>query len=854
MNEPRSTPVVNRSELIDEAVVSPHHVRTTCEQLLLDDRLSAVDKLTALLGKGWTHYATGELHAVQSAMASARSLVADLPADDSAIIDIERLEIAVLSAEGEHKQAETQLVRAIESYQGLNRARLFSSLGQIQFSHRELEMALQSVQRGLEDADRFLDLRSRAALLVNRAIVEVELGRLRHARHDLETAISLGSEVDASAVIAAATNNLGVVEARGGNLARALAYFGRSSELVRASSGVIAFAHALLDQATVLLEAGLFAEARAAAAEALDVFVHLRADHSSAVAAMQVAETSAAAGRWSTAFREAQVARSFAQKAEVTAGGQRILAAARQLERTLKLVGIVEAGDFQNAMLQDLELEEEGYEHAGVLLDCAIVMCQIGRPAPARLLAQRCLEIGARSAADELTNHVARVILAHLDNDDLGVQQAVEEGLEHARTSGVALAVTELRAMLVRRIDQLASFGVRRDHEHNRIAAIIDKLERVRGISLMPEPLISQSDLATLAKLRAINKSLAELPEPTAELLAERSSLEAHLRHRRRVLDGATAHDENPPRRTQLPAQTLYLFALDDFLWMISRRPDGDLASTQIAPVSELRRSLRGLRLLLGRRAAGADLSIDRSVDNVRRMLHPVLDELDRYGYAAIVVEPTLDPIPWSLLTDTTIRQTPSLALADDRGGGLSAGESAALFAGPGIALANDEVHALGKLLPGARLFTGADATSSNAMEAFSSASLVHFATHGSFRADRPLHSSVELADGPLTFFELLNERAPDRIVFSSCEVGRSASASPMGLATLLLSRGTRELVASNGPNNDATTYHLMQEMYGHLAPGTSLAQALALGQRGLRDRHPSVGLFAAFGARGAAS
>ena len=73
-------------------------------------------------------------------------------------------------------------------------------------------------------------------------------------------------------------------------------------------------------------------------------------------------------------------------------------------------------------------------------------------------------------------------------------------------------------------------------------------------------------------------------------------------------------------------------------------------------------------------------------------------------------------------------------------------------------------------------------------------ADLVHLAAHGSFRADSPLFSSVLLADGPLTVYDLERlRRAPAVVVLSACEAAVAAvhdGDELLGTAAALLGAG----------------------------------------------------------------
>ena len=77
------------------------------------------------------------------------------------------------------------------------------------------------------------------------------------------------------------------------------------------------------------------------------------------------------------------------------------------------------------------------------------------------------------------------------------------------------------------------------------------------------------------------------------------------------------------------------------------------------------------------------------------------------------------------------------------------------LVAGPRLRHATAELAALGGLYSRAVTLTGREATVAAVMRALDGATVAHLACHGHFRADSPLFSSLELADGPLNVYEL---------------------------------------------------------------------------------------------------
>jgi hypothetical protein len=169
------------------------------------------------------------------------------------------------------------------------------------------------------------------------------------------------------------------------------------------------------------------------------------------------------------------------------------------------------------------------------------------------------------------------------------------------------------------------------------------------------------------------------------------------------------------------------------------------------------------------------------------------------------------------------------------------------LMAGPGLDHAEPEIAALARRYPEAIVLTGAAATAAATADALDGAALAHIATHGRFRADHPLFSSLDAADGPLYVYDL--ERlgtAPQLLILSACESALSGvrpGDELMGLASAVFALGTRTLIASVTPVNDSDTRTLMLALHAELAAGLTPAAALAAASAGT-----GIGGFVCFG------
>ena len=159
-------------------------------------------------------------------------------------------------------------------------------------------------------------------------------------------------------------------------------------------------------------------------------------------------------------------------------------------------------------------------------------------------------------------------------------------------------------------------------------------------------------------------------------------------------------------------------------------------------------------------------------------------------------------------------------------------GQEVVLAAGPGLDGALAELDALREVYPSARAF-GSEASEVGAvLAALEGASIAHLACHGRFRADNPMFSSLELADGAMTVLDLEKLRnAPRLVVLAACDVGTAAVSAGdelLGLAAALHRAGTNTVVASLVPVPDRAVVTMMVDLHRRVSAGWPVADALA--------------------------
>ena len=142
----------------------------------------------------------------------------------------------------------------------------------------------------------------------------------------------------------------------------------------------------------------------------------------------------------------------------------------------------------------------------------------------------------------------------------------------------------------------------------------------------------------------------------------------------------------------------------------------------------------------------------------------------------------------------------------------------ALLVAGPDLTHADAEVAALAGVHRGATVLTGHAATAEQCLAAIGDADLAHLACHGSYRADNPLFSTLRLADGPLTVYDLERAAAmPRTLVLSACNValGASLEGGPLlGLASSLMIFGAGSVIAPLTPISDERVGPAMTKLH----------------------------------------
>lgn len=150
-----------------------------------------------------------------------------------------------------------------------------------------------------------------------------------------------------------------------------------------------------------------------------------------------------------------------------------------------------------------------------------------------------------------------------------------------------------------------------------------------------------------------------------------------------------------------------------------------------------------------------------------------------------------------------------------------------------------DELRWLSQMFPKATILSGDSATLKNLLRFAPIARFLHLASHGYFRSDNPMFSSLKLADSHLNFYTLFELRLKAELVtLSACHTGMNRifpGDELHGLARGFLYAGAPSLVVSLWAVNDRSTAELMRHMYEGILLGQPIRAALRAAQLAIR-------------------
>jgi CHAT domain-containing protein len=161
-------------------------------------------------------------------------------------------------------------------------------------------------------------------------------------------------------------------------------------------------------------------------------------------------------------------------------------------------------------------------------------------------------------------------------------------------------------------------------------------------------------------------------------------------------------------------------------------------------------------------------------------------------------------------------------------------------------------VLGISSLFPEATTLLDAQADRAALYQHAGSTQVLHLASHGNFRVDNPLFSSLRLADGWLTVRDIyqLELRNCELVTLSACETGVNALMPGdewIGLARGFFSADVPSLLVSQWAVDDQATASFMVSFYSCLLSGIRPAAALRNAQCQMLEKYSHPYFWAPF-------
>jgi CHAT domain-containing protein len=720
------------------------------------------------------------------------------------------------------------------------------------------------------------DVSTELKVLVNLGAIESQHGDLAAAREHLLEAVTIAFEHEQIAVGALALHNLAYVETIEGNLPEALDAYASAEDGYRLTASQAELPRLHADHALALADANLLDDAE----HLIDRAVEISAASGNDLQLAELLLTSAEIDLAKDKADEAHTSAVNAVAAFTRQGRDSWLHVAERLRLRAEVrLAPDSPGIAEGLVVNGRALAAGGWRSDALssMLLAALLHAEHGDAEAARaLLVEAGPEATRGRGADQILLGRVTATLAERRGDRRAARRAVTAGLRAAVAWQASLGSLEARSHAAHHGAELIELGARLAVADRRPRELLHRIEAMRTM-VWRAPLVRAPDdaamSALLTDLRRASAAAADpdaTPEERREADRRRLQLEREVRTlsrraRGRRGEATTTEDAVAEAIAMLGDRHLLAYAnLAGHLYAVGVR-SGRAALHDLGPVDELDEHLEVAAFALHRlnRVQGSEAS--------RAAAHQLLDEsaaalagrllprIAARGGGPLVIVPTgaLHGVPWTALAPLRGRPvsvSPSLSAwsaAAGRRRSAGAGGPAAFVAGPGLRFADEEVTALATAYADATVVTAASSTAEGTIDLFGRSQLVHLACHGSFRSDNPLFSTLSLADGPLTVYDL--ERAasmPDTVVLSACSVGTSASINGgtlLGLSSALGAFGASDVVAPLTPVNDERVLGVMQRLHGALAAGEAPSAALAAAAGA--DLDPVAAAFVVIGA-----
>jgi tetratricopeptide (TPR) repeat protein len=766
---------------------------------------------------------------------------------------------SALVLRGLPSQACREIEAAVRELDGVPAARACVQHAAILQELGQDDAALEELRRALPVLRRAGDAEWAARGLSNRSLIHSGRRAFAAAEADLLDARRLCIEHDLELPAAYAEQNLGCVKAQRGDVPASLRHFDVAEAGYR-RFGLVE-PSLFVDRAEVLLSVRLLEEARATAEAAVAAYERQKREVHTPQAQLLLSTVALVQGDTQTASTSASSAiRGFRRL-----GRGNSVALARYARIQAALAADPRGVSPARAARAAEELEAAGWTVPALeawVLAGRMALDQ-GRRATARRHLSRASRARLAGPADARARAwLAEALLRRADGRRPAALAALRAGMRIVDDHQATLGATELRAHVSVHRGALARWGLRMALEDDDPRRVLWWAERTRASALLFRPAQPPDDPELARDLADLRSTMAEIEqargddEDDAALVQRQVVLERRIRDRCRTLEAGSPDGRHRHRESlsELIAPLgdcaiVEYVELDGVLHAVTVA-GGHVRLQTLGRLDAVRRALTHLPFALHRlakplagstaRAVAAALVLERAASVFDDLLLRPLRNALRDRPLVIVPTGALQSLPWSLLPSCVARPvtvSPSVALwrqavTRDR---PRPDARVVVVAGPGLPGAATEARAVAGLYRGSTLLLGDAATASALTANMDGAALLHVAAHGNLRSDNPLFSSLRLADGPLTVYELERlANPPHHVALAACDTGRPhmvAGEEILGFGAALLGGGTATIVAPVVPVHDMATVPLMRCYHEGLLGGRSPAEALAHAQ-----------------------
>jgi tetratricopeptide (TPR) repeat protein len=735
---------------------------------------------------------------------------------------------------------------------GADRARLVLQRALLHHRLGRLGEADSGYRSALDELVASGDAAGAARAHANLGLLCAQRGRVDEGVEHLREAITSGDAIGHAHLAAISEQNLGYVFSLEGNVPAALGALGNAEQRFAQLGNVQQLALTRADRASVLLAANLVDEARREADTALAAI-------EAGGNVTDVADTALLAARTRLAAGDIDGARDAARLADDLFGAHdrrpwRPLARLVEVQADLFVDPTVAEAARGEDVADALAEADWTTEATSAYVMAGRVALQFGDLALARrVLGKASGAHERRPAAEMAAAHLATALLEEAEGDRTAAHRSVTRGLRTLWDNQATLGALELRAHAAAHGEALAELGARIAVADRRPRDLLARIESARGMTALLPSAYAPDD-AELAAMLTELRTVAQRARETAgegrvdpALESQRLDIERRIREhsrRRRASEPSPVLSMDDALRAVGDHVLIEYGNIADELWAVTVR-DGRAKMHDLGPIDRLQTDIDSIEFALHRlnRTQGSMAAQRAAHDTIRvageRLQAALLPASVLATDRSLVIVPTgrLHGLAWRALPALVARPTmvaPSLmawAFAT-RAAATRRAPRTLLIGGPALTAASSELAALSRIHRNAVVLDVHESTAERCITQLGGVTLAHLACHGSFRSDNPLFSTLRVADGDITVYDLEQcRRLPRTMVLSACNAAVSAvlrGGALLGMSSALIQLGVSSVIAPLTPVSDERSVALMTRLHQELRAGARPAAALA--------------------------